>query len=854
MTHADDLMSRALSDPQGALEEGGEMLSRLGESEHAERSQVLRAMSMAARHGGDLDDSIGFADLAAGEGAQADSEELRLLGLLTMSGSLAIAQQTDRALEIVEGSIDEITDPHMRARFVFQHAALLVHNGEVRGGIEVFTRVLEVFRENDDVFSVGLTLNRLGQLYLGLGALDDAEHYFSEALDLAESTGERASMHGIQRNLGIVAAYRGDIPLALDWLQRSDTLYMETTGANAPQHVARSEILITVGLFEEAYDLARQIGASAAGRHDLEHQADALLVAARAALLAGRAEDAAVCSSEAATIFTGSGDTPRALEAELLSIDSQFARDGGSAMLLDRAEAVASTLADEGVEVAAAQARLICARIADAIGAIGRERSALESVMTSGTGPVELRIQSSLAKALLQRSAGDPGGALRSVRTGLNLIDRYQAALAATDLRLGIERHGADLAALGLELVLESGKPRRTLEWLDRGRGRAIRYRPVVPTGDDRQRANMADLRRVEAELRRPEKRADPELIRERRRLQEDITSSDRLRREGAGAAGGFTIPRLLDQLGERAMFEIGSSGDRLFAIIVQGGRARRIELGSLAECADELRQVRFGMRRSALRGREFSASSLARLDRLLFGSIRLVSSELVIVPPPSLMSMPWSVLSSLRGISVSVAPSAETWWLAEQRSPVSRRVVVAVGPDLGEAESELRGVGALHPECEIFPTTAPVSEIEMALDGAGLAHVACHASFSVENPMFSSLRLGDGNLNVYDIERLENPPSVVVLSACDSGYTETRAGQELAGLTSALLSIGTRSVVASVGLVPDTPATSELMIDLHRGLLEGLVPAKALARAQELSFDDPGRIISAASFICVGA
>jgi hypothetical protein len=364
----------------------------------------------------------------------------------------------------------------------------------------------------------------------------------------------------------------------------------------------------------------------------------------------------------------------------------------------------------------------------------------------------------------------------------------------------------------------------------------------------------MADLRRVEAELRRPENQADLDLLRQRRRLQEDITSSDRLRQGGAGVARGFAIPRLVDQLAGRAMLEIGASGDRLFAILVQGGRARHVELGSLERLSEELRRVRFGMRRSAVRGRAFSPTSLGRLDRLLFGSIQLVSSELVIVPPPSLMSMPWSVLPSLRGISVTVAPSAETWWLAGHRSPVSQRVVVAVGPDLTEAESELEAISMLHPNCEVFPTTSPVSEIETALDGAGLAHVACHASFSVENPMFSSLRLGEGNLNVYDIERLESPPSVVVLSACDSGYTETRAGQELAGLTSALLSIGTRSVVASVGLVPDTPATSELMVDLHVGLRQGLAPAKALARAQERSFDDEGSFVSAASFICVGA
>ena len=93
-----------------------------------------------------------------------------------------------------------------------------------------------------------------------------------------------------------------------------------------------------------------------------------------------------------------------------------------------------------------------------------------------------------------------------------------------------------------------------------------------------------------------------------------------------------------------------------------------------------------------------------------------------------------------------------------------------------------------------------------------------------------------------------------MVLSACDSGYTEARAGDELAGLTSALLSMGSRSVVASVGLVPDAAATADLMVSFHRGLIEGLEPARALSRAQSEMFDDPETFVAAASFICVGA
>jgi CHAT domain-containing protein len=134
------------------------------------------------------------------------------------------------------------------------------------------------------------------------------------------------------------------------------------------------------------------------------------------------------------------------------------------------------------------------------------------------------------------------------------------------------------------------------------------------------------------------------------------------------------------------------------------------------------------------------------------------------------------------------------------------------------------------------------------------MAHIASHASFQFENPMFSSLRLVDGDLNVYDIERMEMAPDVVVLSACDSGFTETHAGEELMGLSSAMLSMGTRSIIASVGLVPDSHATKDLMIALHRGLLAGLGPSIALHEAQSRVGETPEGYVASSSFICIGA
>lgn len=311
----------------------------------------------------------------------------------------------------------------------------------------------------------------------------------------------------------------------------------------------------------------------------------------------------------------------------------------------------------------------------------------------------------------------------------------------------------------------------------------------------------------------------------------------------------------LIDSLDHRSLLELGVFGDRLIAVLIRKGRVRFFDIGDAREAQRELTHARFGMRRAARRGRVVDRSVLERLDRSLFGEVDLTGSqEIVVVPPPPLMATPWAALPTLREKTVVISPSAEMWWRARQRKIEGDSVLVVGGTDLDVAGSEVGAVGALYEEATVLPPGAGVEEVLFALAGRRIAHIASHATFQVENPMFSSLRLGDGDLNVYDIERLGKLPSTVVLSACDSGYTESAAGDELAGLTSALLSMGTRSVVASVGLVPDSPATSDLMVEFHRGLVDGLEPAQALARAQADMLDDAQRFASAASFICVGA
>ena len=270
------------------------------------------------------------------------------------------------------------------------------------------------------------------------------------------------------------------------------------------------------------------------------------------------------------------------------------------------------------------------------------------------------------------------------------------------------------------------------------------------------------------------------------------------------------------------------------------------------------MESLRFMLRRLARRGDPQSGTHLEvarRLDALLFGGLSIGNAAVVMVPTADLYATPWSILPSLAGRPVTVTPSAELWLKRAEAGKSDGSVVVAAGPGLPEAEREVAAVAALYPSAVVWgPDESEVEALVAAMDGAAVAHIASHAFFQFENPMFSSLRVSNGDLFVYDLEQMRRSPRLMILSACDSGFSESRAGEELLGLSASLLAMGTGTVVASIGLVPDSDATRELMVGFHVGLLEGLDPALALQRAQDLVAERPGGLVAAASFICVGA
>jgi CHAT domain-containing protein len=180
--------------------------------------------------------------------------------------------------------------------------------------------------------------------------------------------------------------------------------------------------------------------------------------------------------------------------------------------------------------------------------------------------------------------------------------------------------------------------------------------------------------------------------------------------------------------------------------------------------------------------------------------------------------------------------------------------VVLVAGPDVPRAGVELDALQRLYPSARrLDGDAASAAAVVSALDGASLAHVAAHGSFRGDNPLFSSLRVGDGPVTVYDLEALRQAPATLVLSACESGLSDVRPGDELIGLASVLLALGTNVLVASIIPVPDA-ATRTLMCAFHERLVHGDPPAAALAAAQEqVAREGPAGVAAAAGFLCLG-
>ena len=831
-----------------------------------------RALGLARKELGDLSgaraslrDAVRVAN-RAGLDAVAAEARMSLAFVLLDSGRIAEAlAQAERAATALRGTA--------AARLRAQRALILQRCGRLTEAQDDYQRALPVLaRAGDRSWEARLRNNR-GLLRAFRGALPGAEADLRRAAELHTGLGNHLLAADCSWNLGFVATRRGDVPAALALFDATESTYRDA-GVPAPELLLdRAEVLLSVGLHGEAAAAAADAAADLARLGLKTHLAEAWLVQAQAALAGGDPSAARRHAEQAVAAFRRQRRPGWSLVARHVAVSAASATGVADRRMLEGSRRTADALSDAGWAALALDARIITAEAALTLGRVAEAEDQLRlAARARRHGGVAVRVRAWHAEALLRVASGRRSAAEPALRAGLRVLDEHRAALGATELRVHAGSHGARLAGLGLRLALEDADPVRVLTWAEHWRAATLRLRPVRPPDDGALSERLSDLRRVSAELETAlmDGRGVNRLRHEQAAIEADIRAHSRRSRghrpDPSTSAAGFD--QLAARIGDRALVVLLDAGVTLRAVIVTDGTASLHDLGDRSRAAEDLASLHFALHRLATRhgsAQGLHSASLsarrvaARLDEQLLGPLaaRLDDRDVVMAPPAFLHGVPWSLLPSLRGRPTVVTPSATVWARADACPPaeLAGRGVLAAGPRLVAADYEVADLAGRHPHAAMFTgRRATVAAVAAAADGAQWVHIAAHARLRTDNPLFSALELADGPLTVYDLERLRRAPRLVVLPACQSGMGSVEAGEETLGLAAALLSMGTRTLVASVVPVPDQ-ASRLLMLALHERLLLGSSPAAALAAAQAASDpDDPAAMAAAAGFVCLGA
>ena len=860
------LVEEAQADPAG-FQRRARMLLRQAADDVAAQAHLRWALGVARRELGELTEARGELEAAvtlASSAGDARTEASIRSSLATVLLPLGDTEQalaeTDLAAEALGGS--------EAARNEMQRGVILQRLGRQADAVRAYDRAQTRLRDTGDHAAEARLLSNRGVLHAYRGDLVAAQADLERSVELARRNGAtRGVALGLQ-NLGFVAGRRGDLPGSLALLEEADALLrqLDDAAALAVLDTDRAEVLADAGLIDEAIERAE--AAADALTDDHMNGAEAELLVARLCLMAGHHDRAQRLANEVRDRFGRAGRTGWELHARYVAL---AARSGS--VDVHEATSLADDLDAGGWATEARVTRLVAARQAREDGDPTLARGLLEQVKGSGReAPALARAQHWYATALVRLDQGDRAGARRAVTTGLGLLDRSRLVFASAELRAHAAANTIDLVRLAIRIALDEGRPAEVLRALDRVRATDIAV-PRLPPADRHLADDLAELRRLDQTEREAARSGvDPgPAVAERARVERRIRDRARALAHGGGDATSLRldVPALRRALAGRTLAAYFQLDGELHLVSVAPRASRHHRLGLITPVRANVDHLRAAVRRLAHGSSSnalvtATAASLASSAQELVAQLgldRVDTEGLVIVPTGVLNGLPWGALAPMIGQVPVISPSAGAWLAAtetqedrtERHDPGATLLVA--GPDLPGAVREVATLTEVHADATVLTgDEANVAAVLSTMQTADTVHLAAHGTFRSDNPMFSSLHVADGLLTVYDLEGLRRLPSLLVLSSCDAAATTSLRGDAVLGLSSVLLRLGVRCLIAPVMEIPDE-AAAPLMVELHRRISTGVSPQEALTEtALGADEDEPAARAVRAAFAVMGA
>lgn len=212
-----------------------------------------------------------------------------------------------------------------------------------------------------------------------------------------------------------------------------------------------------------------------------------------------------------------------------------------------------------------------------------------------------------------------------------------------------------------------------------------------------------------------------------------------------------------------------------------------------------------------------------------------------MIVPHRALHYLPFQALYDGAGYLIEqqeilYAPSAVVFGQCfdKPRHALTNALLLGVADEqIPRVKDEIAAISRVFPSAvSLLNENASIEALRENSSSADVLHLACHGQFRSDNPLFSSLRLGNGWFTVRDACNLKLNCELVSLSACETGLNAVVPGDELIGLARGFFSAGAPSVLLSLWTVDDE-ATAQLMEKFYLTFRDSNSATGALRAAQ---------------------
>ena len=830
----------ALTDPLGTINAAQSQLESV--SDPAGTARLKQLIGIVQRMVGSGEESVATLEEAVLIARAAGDLSLSADVQVTLAGSQATTGHLELALETLDIAEEHLSADRLPVAWM-QRGSFVARSGSFDEALRLFGLAEPRLESSGDNVNLQALLSNRGLVHVYTGNLKGAERDLRRSLEIGTRLGLRAIVADTTHNLGWVRSRRGDLVGGLELFDQAASMLEAIDYPLNELLVDRAEVLLTARLLAEATKTAARAVEEVQAHGNPIDVPEAWVMYARAALAAGHADEAAVAAATAFEGFVG-------LEAEGWQAIATMLRAEADAMRgrssTEKIRASIATASETGWSVAAFEGELLAASIStaehDPAAAIEALKRA-DTILPPDRQPATLRARRLAAEAFGRAAAGESSKAGEKATEALSVLADFRAAIAATDLRASTSELAVDVVHLLVDLLAEQDQYDEMVQVVDTARASITNPPPVKPPSDPDITPLLGSVRELasEAQGEMSEEDAVPEtLVEAERTYQAAVRPADRQWRD-------LTLPD--DTIGLALM----SGTERLIGVTIDGDSITPTSATPLDTLHGLLDELRASLVRPVEHWDDIVRIT-SSIDTLVIPQDLARDRSIVISPPAWMVTFPWTLLPSLRDRAVTVAPRLSNFVAADdlETDPPASALLVA-GPHLETGIEELGRVGSSYTDAQTLIDPAAEREAVLAqLAATDVLHVASHARFRADNPLFSYLELSDGSLHVHELEGAGTVPDIVVLAACDSAAV-AGTGLEFTGFVSVLLGLGVRTVVAAVSPVPDTSTTSAVMASFHEHLSSGERPSVALAEARRSAPDTPLGTLSAHTFQVFG-